>query len=126
MSTSVVMNTGATGRHLTTPEQVGHIRLRLTRRGRAVIVTLIAVPLALAGFFQVIGGGNAAASDTHSTASFHYITVNEGQTLWSIAENLAPQADPRQVISDIVTLNDLSSGVITPGERLAIPAQYEH
>ena len=126
MSTSAVVNRRVPGQYAPIIAPTGRVRLRLTRRGRTVLVSLIAIPLALAGFFAVISGGNAAASDAHVTASFHYLTVQEGQTLWSIAENIAPQDDPRQVIADIVTLNDLSSGVITPGEKLAIPAAYEH
>ena len=51
------------------------------------------------------------------------MTVQSGQSLWSIAEKVAPSADPRDVIADIVSLNQLQSAVVTPGQRIAIPSE---
>ena len=101
-------------------------RLRLTRRGRAVVITLvtgmtIALALALA-----LNGGMATATTELSTGSFQYVTVEAGQSLWQLAESVAPGSDPRDVISDIVHLNQLQSSVVHPGERLAIPTAYSH
>jgi LysM repeat protein len=53
------------------------------------------------------------------------VTVQSGDSLWSVASRLAPKADPRDVIADLVNLNGLSSAVVTPGQQLAIPAQYD-
>ena len=47
-----------------------------------------------------------------------------GDTLWSIAEGIAPEADPRDVIGDITRLNLLRGGELQIGQELAIPAQY--
>jgi Tfp pilus assembly protein FimV len=99
-------------------------RLRLTRRGRAVITALVAFPLVVgAGIFAINGGGAAASGDA-SDASFSHVTVSSGQSLWQIAERVAPNADPRDVVSAIVDLNQLPDSTVMPGERLAIPAQY--
>ena len=46
-----------------------------------------------------------------------------GQSLWQIAEAVAPEADPRDVVAEIELLNGIA-GAIQPGERLAIPAHY--
>jgi hypothetical protein len=104
-------------------------RLRLTSRGRAVFGTLLAIPLvalailagpniigAQATGAQVIGGDAAG--------SFTYVSIAPGQSLWQLAEQVAPLADPREVVADILALNNLSSGDVQPGQELAIPAQY--
>ena len=97
-------------------------RLRVTARGRRVLVALIAVPVA----WGAISGGSALA--THESGapagSFRVETAYAGDTLWSIAERVAPNADPRDVVAEIKRLNALSSSQLTPGQELAIPAQY--
>lgn len=100
-------------------------RLRLTRRGRAVLTTLVALPLAAAAVLGILGGGAASASDPAAPVHPHYVTVLSGESLWSIAESMAPGADPRNVIAAIVTVNRLSDATVVPGERLVVPPQYE-
>lgn len=100
-------------------------RLHLTRRGRVVLTSLAAVPLVIGALAFALNGGGAAASGEQTHAHFHYVTVSSGQSLWSIAEKVAPSADPRDVIADIVSLNQLDSAVVSPGQRIAIPSQYE-
>lgn len=103
-------------------------RLRLTVRGRRVLLALAALPLAGGIAFAAISGGSALASGddaTAVTASFTTVTVLPGDTLWSIASEIAPAADPRDVIGDITRLNVLQGGQIQIGQHLAIPAQYE-
>ncbi|MDU0344141.1 LysM peptidoglycan-binding domain-containing protein [Microbacterium sp. KSW2-29] len=101
-------------------------RLRITARGRRVLAFLVALPLAIALGFAVVGGGAALASNEAGApaGSFTEITVMSGETLWSIAEELAPAADPRDVIAQITRLNALSGGSVTAGQRIAIPAEY--
>ncbi|MEA9985305.1 MULTISPECIES: LysM peptidoglycan-binding domain-containing protein [Subtercola] len=101
------------------------IRLRLTRRGRRVVGFLAAVPL-VAGLaaFAVFGASSAIATADAGSADFSYITVQSGQSLWSIAQSIDPKADPRDVIADIVNLNQLHSSSVQPGQRLALPAEY--
>jgi len=101
-------------------------RLRLTRRGRAVVFVLVAVSVVIAAAAMVLGGGGAVATGDASDASFEYVTVEGGQSLWQLATELAPSADPRDVISEITRLNGLSSPDVQPGQRLAIPAAYAH
>lgn len=99
-------------------------RLRLTSRGRMVFGTLAALPVIAIALFvgpNVIG---AQASADSVQNSFEYVSIAPGQSLWQLAEQVAPQADPREVVADILTLNNLSSGDVQPGQKLAIPAQY--
>lgn len=100
-------------------------RLRLTARGRAVLLTAASLPLALGIAFAAIGGGSALASgDAVAAVSFETVTVVPGDTLWSIASAIAPTADPREVIGEISRLNMLRGGALQIGQELAIPAQY--
>lgn len=99
-------------------------RLRLTSRGRAVFGTLIVIPLVVVALFLGFPSGGAAATNNPATCTFEYVSIEPGQSLWQLAEQVAPQADPREVIADILSLNNLSSGDVQPGQELAIPAQY--
>lgn len=100
-------------------------RLRLTVRGRRVLLTLAAMPLAAVIAFVVISGGVASASGEASVpVAFETVTVMPGDTLWSIAQSAAPQADPRTVIGDIERLNLLDGGSLQVGQQIAIPVEY--
>ncbi|MDO9398727.1 MAG: LysM peptidoglycan-binding domain-containing protein [Herbiconiux sp.] len=98
-------------------------RLRITARGRRVLAALVALPIVCAlGAAALLAGGTAVASGRGSATSFDYLTVQAGQSLWSIAEELAPSADPRDVIAEIRSLNQLSTSSVQPGQRIAVPA----
>ena len=99
-------------------------RLHLTKRGRNVFTALAATPLVIAALVFALNGGMATASLGGSDAAFQYVTVDAGQTLWQVAEGLAPVADPRDVIADIMALNQLQSSDVFAGQELAIPAKY--
>ena len=104
--------------------QIAQPHLRITRRGRAVLTLLIAIPLAIGAAVAGVGAIGAAAGTQGSAATFQYVTVEPGESLWQVAEAVAPTADPRDVVADILTLNNLSSGEVQPGQRLAIPSRY--
>ena len=98
--------------------------LRMTRRGRAALLGLVATPLVvLALAFGINAGG---AIGTSSSTPLTKITVVGGETLWSVAKQIAPTSDPRDVVADIMSVNNLDTADIYPGERLSIPAQYNH
>lgn len=99
-------------------------RLRLTRRGRAVLGTLAALPVVAVVGLAVLDGGGAVATDAVGSSDFTYVTVQAGSSLWSLAETVAPDADPRDVISDIKRLNALPSGEVQAGQRIALPERY--
>lgn len=99
-------------------------RLRITQRGRRVLLALAATPLAAGIAFSALGGGSALASGEPTAVSFETVTVLPGDTLWSIATETAPGVDPRTVIDDIQRLNNLNSAAIQVGAEIAIPTQY--
>lgn len=100
--------------------------LRLTRRGRVVLTSLAAIPLVIGALAFAINGGNAVATGQVASTSFDYVTVEPGQSLWQVAERVAPSADLRDVVADIVHLNQLESTNLQPGQKIAIPARYSH
>lgn len=106
-------------------ERAPRTRLRITRRGRAVVATLSALPIVAGAFVFGLNGGGAVASGEQADVEFQYVTVRAGESLWSLAEDLAPDSDPRDVVSDILSLNQLPDAGLEPGQRLAIPGQYE-
>lgn len=109
------------------PSVGARTRLRLTRRGRAVLTALVALPLVVAALAFALNGGGAVATSEQTHVNFQHVTVESGDSLWSVAERIAPSADPRDVIAALVQLNGLdASGVVSPGQQLAVPAAYAH
>jgi hypothetical protein len=98
--------------------------LHITRRGRAVVTVavILAAIATVIGF--VLSGGGAVATSTSGDVHFDHVTVAAGETLWQVAVDVAPSADPRDVITDIQQLNNLDSTQVLPGQSLAIPAKY--
>ena len=103
------------------PTRLRPTRLRLTRRGRIVLSVLAALPVIVAMLLSLVNGGVAAADAGGSTVT---ITVSAGQTLWSLAEVIAPAANPADVVADIVAVNALDGGAVQAGQSLVLPAAY--
>jgi len=114
----------------------GRTRVHLTRRGRVVFTTLAAIPIAAVALALALNGGIAAAEGANIGAhlgantvagvatAFDYVTIRSGQSLWQLAETIAPTSDPRDVIAEIVSLNQLPSENVQPGQRLALPNTF--
>ena len=77
----------------------------------------------LAGVGKQVQSAQAAVTETTpvSTVEFEYVTIMPGDSLWGIAEQYAPEVDPRDFIADIVARNNLSDSVVDTGMRLALP-----
>lgn len=93
--------------------------LRLTRRGRLVLVMTVMTLLVLAGF--TLGRGSSLAASRVHPRTQHAVVVAPGETLWSVAVRIAPHEDPRLVVADIESLNHLSSAGVEPGQQLLVP-----
>lgn len=98
-------------------------RLRLTRRGRVVLTALAAVPVVAAILVGSLASGGAVAGIDDGTppVAFETVVVGASDSLWGIAESIAPTEDPRDVILEIMRLNGLSDAVVQPGQRLSLP-----
>jgi LysM repeat protein len=83
---------------------------------QAIVVAV--VTMAGIGFAT---GQAAVATSSSSSASFEYITVQSGQSLWSLASQYAPNQDPRDWIAQVVSLNALTQAEVQPGQQIALP-----
>ncbi len=102
--------------------QLATSRLRMTARGRRVLVALVVAPVLVLIAALALNSGSATASN--ESVALTYVSVQQGESLWQLAEQVAPTADPRDVIDEIESLNHLDSSQIVAGQRLAIPAEY--
>ncbi len=99
--------------------QAGHrAPVRLTKRGRRVVALLVLAPLALGMWLfaghQVFAMGSAPTTKT--------VVVQPGQSLWQIAEQVAPNSDPRETIYKIKQMNGLSDSSLIAGQGIVVPA----
>lgn len=93
--------------------------LRITRRGRVVLGLALALPVMALSVF-LASSGALAESDAASN-DFEYMTVLSGDTLWSIATMISPHEDPRDVVAKIISLNQLETASLMPGQEIALP-----
>ena len=94
-------------------------RMRLTRRGRLVLVGL---GLALAAGAGSIAGQAVAEAPLAEQATTT-VVVGPGDSLWTIAQGIAaPGEDVRDVVSGLAELNELDGLGLQVGEELLLPA----
>lgn len=94
--------------------------VRLTRRGRLVLTAMAVLALFL--LLSVGRAGSQAATFTETGPGLTQATVQPGDTLWAIAQQLAPEADTRQVVAQIKRLNDLQGSGLRAGQQLLLPS----
>ena len=94
----------------------GMARTRVRKRRAVVLVTLAVVGGAWAGpVARAVSG-----PDVHRVSRATYV-VRPGDSVWDIAERVAPGTDPRPIVDAIVASNDVDPGSLTPGQTLVIP-----
>ena len=93
--------------------------LRLTRRGRIVVLGFFIV---MASFASAILLTTASrAEERGATGPAPIVVVQPHDTLWSIATRTAPRRDPYAAVADIRRINDLQGYVVHPGQTLELP-----
>ena len=93
--------------------------VRLTDRGRAVLVALAFALAAVLG----TGVGLALPAQDAAPEQVQSVTVGPGENLWTIAESVAVEGqDVRAVIDQIITLNNLTAATVHAGQELTVPA----
>lgn len=91
--------------------------LRLTRRGMLVLGLLsVLVAGALLGAASLSASASVSVRTPPPPAAT--VMVRQGDTLWSVATQLAPGRDPRAVVDELQRLNHLDSAALTPGQVL--------
>jgi hypothetical protein len=94
--------------------------VRLTRRGRLVVLALALVAVLAVGF--VLASGSVATDEPGTPEPTRVVLVGSGDTLWDIAAGLADDGDVRAMIDRIEELNALESGMVVAGQKLVVPA----
>ena len=96
--------------------------LRLTARGRLLLgASGLVVALSLISATSALGSGDGAVSTASELPSYEVITVLPGESLWSIAGEVAPEANRADVVAAIVDLNGLNGSALHSGQRLRVP-----
>jgi hypothetical protein len=99
--------------------------VRLTRRGRMVVICVAAVVL-LVGFWVGAGRGARATSGGDGQGSAivrESVIVGQHDTLWGIAVRSRPGVDPRVTVQRMIDLNALPSAVVNPGQKVYLPSR---
>jgi hypothetical protein len=89
-----------------------YVRRRLTVLAFVILVLGWGVPAAA----RSLGVAEAPLAPRGAT----YV-VRSGDTLWDIAEAVAPAEDPRAVVARIVAANAIGAGDVVPGQALIVP-----
>ncbi|MFB9318577.1 LysM peptidoglycan-binding domain-containing protein [Cryptosporangium minutisporangium] len=92
--------------------------LRLTRRGRALVRSVVLLGVVLMAFAVSV----SARTDGVTPVSSRSMIVTERDTLWTIADEIAPERPRSATMADIRELNDMSDSTVRVGERLLLPA----
>ncbi len=113
-------------RHRTPARQVVRVQVRPMAIARAILgwaIILVVSAGLLLGAGKTIQSAQASGADLTSSqaVTFEYVTIMQGDNLWSIAEQYAPNRDPRDFIAEIIALNNMSDSVVDAGMRLALP-----
>jgi LysM domain len=94
-------------------------RIQAPRPGRVVRwVTAAAVTLAVIGGLAWLGQAPAPGVPAETMV----IQVGAGETVWDVAQRVAPKSDQRAVVERIRQLNGMAGSAIQPGQQLQVPA----
>lgn len=100
--------------------------MRLTRRGRLLLIglpTMLGVLAAAALLVVLIAPSHVTAgTEPAEGPGVDSVTVQPGQSLWEVAQQAEPQRDTRDVVLQIVQLNELDSAQVSPGQQVLVPA----
>ena len=94
--------------------------IHLTRRGRlARTFVVLSLAIVLGSLVSVNAGANSERA-TEAGAKFITVTVTPGDTVWSLAERLAPTSDLRAFVSEVIEINSLASADLAAGQKIRI------
>jgi len=80
--------------------------------------TLLLLAVVLFSGFLTAEAGSSLADQGRATG---VVVVQPGESLWQIAQDIAPQADPRETVTTIRDLNGLGDTTVVPGQSIVVP-----
>lgn len=93
--------------------------VRLTRRGRAVL--LVAFVAVFAALMVAFGGLATGSRDSGTPEPVRIVEVGPGDTLYGLAGQVAAPGHVREMVAHLEQLNGLNGPELAVGQRLAIP-----
>jgi hypothetical protein len=96
--------------------------VHLTRRGRLMVLALLVLFVLAAFSLGRVSGSVAVAGDVAPAPAHETVVVQAGDTLWSLARDVAPGRDPRPVVEALQRLNGLEGAGLAAGQTLLVPA----
>jgi hypothetical protein len=94
--------------------------LRLTRRGRVVVLTFFVL---LASLASAVLWTTASRADDPPAGPPPSVVVQSDDTLWDIAARTSPGRSPHDVVAEIRRLNGIGAGdtAVHAGDTLVLP-----
>jgi LysM repeat protein len=104
----------------TAPSRQAAPHVRLTGRGKAVVLS---VAVAVIGLLAILFGPSSTASNEIGVPQdTTTVRVMAGHTLWEIAAEANPGGDIRATVDDIIELNALpNASALQMGSEIAVP-----
>ena len=123
--TTIAINPSLVNRGEKTPENRHYSRVRLTPRGRFItrLAVIASLSILLLSGFAAVTGASAGSTDTAIPTPYVKVSVKPGDTLWSIAESIAPRGDRRSLVADMVEINRLTTPELQAGQKIYIPTR---
>ena len=97
--------------------------LRLTRRGRLVVLLGALLVVLMLGVFMT--AGSVASEKPGTPEPTLVVTVQPGDTLYGIAATVTTDGDVAAMVERIQTINALDSGMLAAGQRIKVPVTTE-
>ncbi len=85
------------------------------------LLTVVVVTFAVVCGLALLG--QAAASRSEVPQETSVVRVGAGETVWDVAERVAPGSDVRAVVARIRELNGMTDSAVEPGVPLRVPAR---
>lgn len=84
----------------------------------ASILLMVTISLIMIGIFT----NKNKVYSTKYEEKYIEVTINKGDTLWSIALNYKPDRyDTREIVYEIMIVNDLKDSNVIPGDIIKVP-----
>lgn len=101
-------------------QQSGPAHVRLTRRGKLVILSVAVAAIAVLAV--MFGPSSTATGEAGTPQETTSVRVMAGHTLWEIAAEANPNGDIRKTVDEIIELNSLpNASALQMGSEIAVP-----